>query len=159
MNLSARLNLFLGVRNLNAEFLPERLGYLACFLRNRRMNPLFPFSVAVAALVTILLARAATGEGVDAHEVAGFTIVTTLMALATLEHGFLMLPLPSAALWAWSLPKAAGTPNPPPYAGEGACGAGGRGIGTGFSGETIPLSRPSLTRGPPSPAEGGGTAL
>jgi hypothetical protein len=34
----------------------------------------------------------------------GFTVVTTLMALATLEHGFLMLPLPSAALWQWSLP-------------------------------------------------------
>jgi putative photosynthetic complex assembly protein 2 len=159
MNLSARLNMFLGVRNLNAEFLPERLGYLACFLRNRRMNALFPFSVGIAALVTILLAWAAMGEGIGAHEVAGFTIVTTLMALATLEHGFLMLPLPSAALWAWSLPKAAGTPNPPAYAGEGACGTGVRGVGTGFSGEAAPLSRPSLTRGPPSPAEGGGNAL
>jgi hypothetical protein len=26
------------------------------------------------------------------------------LALATLEHWFLMLPLPSAALWNWSLP-------------------------------------------------------
>jgi len=26
------------------------------------------------------------------------------MALATLEHWFLMLPLPSAELWRWSLP-------------------------------------------------------
>ncbi len=26
------------------------------------------------------------------------------MALATLEHWFMMLPLPSAVLWRWSLP-------------------------------------------------------
>ncbi|GJE17047.1 putative photosynthetic complex assembly protein PuhE [Methylobacterium marchantiae] len=159
MNLSARLNMFLGVRNLNAEFLPERLGYLSCFLKNRRMNALFPFSVGIATLVTILLAQAALGEGIGAHEIAGFTIITTMMALATLEHGFLMLPLPSAALWAWSLPKATGTTKPLPYAGESACKTGARGVGTSFSGEVLPLSRPSLTRGPPSPAEGGGNAL
>lgn len=104
MNLSARLNMFLGVRNLNAEFLPAHLAYLAGFLRNRAMNPLFPVSVVLAGLGTAWLAGAALGEGLDAHERVGFTIVTTLMALATLEHGFLMLPLPSAALWAWSLP-------------------------------------------------------
>ncbi len=61
MNLSARLNMFLGVRNLNAEFLPERLSYLACFLKTRRMNPLFPVSVAVAALVTVLLVQGRLG--------------------------------------------------------------------------------------------------
>ncbi|KQP16648.1 cisplatin damage response ATP-dependent DNA ligase [Methylobacterium sp. Leaf93] len=47
--------------------------------------------------------------------------------------------------------------NPPPSAGEGACGAGGR--GDDLSGDGAPLSRPSLTRGPPSPAEGGGDAV
>ena len=45
-----------------------------------------------------------------------------------------------------------GEHHPPPSAGEGACGAGGRG------GRPLrrwrSLSRPSLTRGPPSPAEG-----
>ena len=33
---------------------------------------------------------------------------------------------------------------------------GGRGAGSGLSGDVVPLSRPSLTRGPPSPAEGRG---
>lgn len=105
MNLSARLNLFLGVRNLNAEFLPEHLAYLGSYLRTRTMNPLFPVSVLVAGLATLALGLAALGDGTTAHEVAGLTILATLMALATLEHGFLMLPLPSAALWQWSLPK------------------------------------------------------
>ena len=45
---------------------------------------------------------------------------------------------------------------PPPSAGEGARGAGGRGAGSELSGTVAPLSRPLLTQGPPSPAEGGG---
>ena len=47
MNLSARLNLFLGVRNLHAEFLPDHLGYLACYLSRKPMNLLFPVSVSL----------------------------------------------------------------------------------------------------------------
>lgn len=120
MNLSARLNLFLGVRNLNAEFLPAHLAYLRGYLRVRAMNPLFPVSVSFAGLGTAALALAAFSDGATAHEVAGLSILATLMALATLEHGFLMLPLPSAALWQWSLPKLARTgpiPAPVPSAG------------------------------------------
>ncbi|NEU11061.1 DUF3623 domain-containing protein [Methylobacterium sp. BTF04] len=147
MNLSARLNMFLGVRNLNAEFLPDHLSYLACFLRNRPMNPLFPVSVGLAALVTLWLGQAALGEGLGAHEVVGFTIITTLMALATLEHGFLMLPLPSAALWQWGLPKVA---NPVPSTAENACGASGRG---GDLSDTGAPHRPALARGQHASAE------
>ncbi|MCJ2034285.1 putative photosynthetic complex assembly protein PuhE [Methylobacterium sp. J-068] len=125
MNLSARLNLFLGVRNLNAELLPEHLAYLGSYLRTRAMNPLFPVSVTAAGIATIALVLAALGEGATAHEVAGLSILATLMALATLEHGFLMLPLPSAALWQWSLPKIADArpmPSPIPAArGETPC--------------------------------------
>lgn len=110
MNLSARLNMFLGVRNLNAEFLPDHLAYLGGYLRKRPMNPLFPVSVSLATLSVALLARATLAEGASAHEVVGLTILTTLTALATLEHWFLMLPLPAAALWSWSLPGAKSAP-------------------------------------------------
>ena len=48
------------------------------------------------------------------------------------------------------------SPNPSPFAGEDARGAGGRGDGTASSGKGFPLSRPSLMRGPLSSAEGGG---
>ncbi|MDP4003806.1 putative photosynthetic complex assembly protein PuhE [Methylobacterium sp. NEAU K] len=104
MNLSARLNLFLGVRNLYAEFLPDHLGYLACYLTKKPMNMLFPVSVSLGTIAAALLGRAASGSDVLAHELIGFTALATLMALATLEHWFLMLPLPSAELWRWSLP-------------------------------------------------------
>ena len=104
MNASARLNLFLGVRNLHAEFLPPHLGYLACYLSRRPMNPLFPVSVTLGTAATVLLARGALGVDVAPHMVTGMSLLATLAALATLEHWFLMLPLPSAALWNWSLP-------------------------------------------------------
>ena len=45
--------------------------------------------------------------------------------------------------------------SPPPAAGEGGPRSG-SGEGSDGAGEGAPLSRPSLTRGPPSPAEGGG---
>ncbi|MEG9504681.1 MAG: DUF3623 family protein [Methylorubrum extorquens] len=104
MNASARLNLFLGVRNLHAEFLPPHLGYLACYLSRRPMNPLFPLSVTLGTAATVLLARGALGDAAAPQTVTGFALLATLAALATLEHWFLMLPLPSAALWNWSLP-------------------------------------------------------
>lgn len=119
MNLSARLNMFLGVRNLNAEFLPDHLAYLACYLRKRPMNLLFPVSVSLATIVVVLLGQAALSEGITPQARVGFTILTTLMALATLEHWFLMLPLPSAALWNWSLPgKSIATAIPKPVPAE-----------------------------------------
>lgn len=104
MNASARLNLFLGVRNLYAEFLPAHLGYLACYLTRRPMNGLFPVSVSLGTAATVLLARAALGAAAGPQAVVGFTLLATLCALAVLEHWFLMLPLPAAVLWNWSLP-------------------------------------------------------
>ncbi len=104
MNASARLNLFLGVRNLNAEFLPSHLGYLACYLTRRPMNPLFPVSVTLGTAAVVLLARGALDPGSAPQTTTGLTLLATLAALAVLEHWFLMLPLPSAALWNWSLP-------------------------------------------------------
>lgn len=104
MNASARLNLFLGVRNLHAEFLPPHLGYLACYLSRRPMNPLFPVSVTLGTAATVLLVRGALGAEATPQTVTGLSLLAALAALATLEHWFLMLPLPSAALWNWSLP-------------------------------------------------------
>ena len=104
MNASARLNMFLGVRNLNAEFLPEHLGYLSGYLRKRPMNLLFPFSVSLGTIAVALMGRAMLADGVLAHEFVGLALLASLTALAVIEHWFLMLPLPSAALWQWSLP-------------------------------------------------------
>lgn len=105
MNASARLNLFLGVRNLQLEFLPPHLGYLAGYLRQRAMNGLFPLSVSLGTAAAVLIGAAALGAE-TAQGRTGLALVATLTALAVLEHWFLMLPLPAAALWRWSLPEA-----------------------------------------------------
>jgi G3E family GTPase len=103
MHQSAKLNVFLGVRNLNEEFLPEHLGFLKAFLTKRPMNLLFPFSVTISTVVGVLLVQQAIATGASSAEAAGATFLATLMALAILEHWFLVLPLPSAKLWSWGL--------------------------------------------------------
>ena len=48
MHLSARLNVFLGVRNVSEEFVPARMEVLKSFLTRKPMNLLFPVSVTAA---------------------------------------------------------------------------------------------------------------
>lgn len=103
MRLSAKLNLFLGVRNLNAEFLPEHLRYLASYFVRRPLNLFFPFSVTTATAVTVLLWSAALAPGATPFEVAGLALLAALATLAVLEHWFLVLPVPAEQLWRWAL--------------------------------------------------------
>lgn len=103
MRLSAKLNVFLGVRNLAESFLPDHLGYLRSFFRRRPANALFPVSVIGSTIVCALLFEEAFAPHADPFRAVGFTLLGTLMALAVLEHWFLVLPLPFEALWRWGL--------------------------------------------------------
>jgi len=102
MRWSAKLNLFLGVPNLNEDFLPPHLRYLATYMRRRAMNPLFPVSVTAGTGVVAWLLYP-DGSLATPFDVAGAGLVATLLALAVLEHWFLVLPMNEAALWAWGL--------------------------------------------------------
>ena len=106
MRVSAKLNIFLGVPNLTVDFLPARLGYLKSYFRTAVFNPLFPVSVAVASVMTLLLAEAAAIA--PSGPAAGLTMLAALVGLATLEHWFLVLPWRDAALWQWAIPTRAG---------------------------------------------------
>jgi putative photosynthetic complex assembly protein 2 len=97
MHLSARLNVFLGVRNVSAEFVPEHMDVLKGFLRKRNMNPLFPISCLVLAGLTVYL--------VMQEQTFALTMATTLAAIGLLEHIILMLPLPVERMWHWSLSR------------------------------------------------------
>lgn len=103
MRVSAKLNLFLGVPNLAEELLPAHLDHLKSYLAKRPMNLLFPVSVTVATVVTALLALEAVAAGAAPFDVAAFTFLAALMALAVVEHWFLVLPVPDTALWRWAL--------------------------------------------------------
>ena len=66
------------------------------------MNFLFPVSVSASTIVTVMLAQKyAAAE--DAFQSTSFALLTSLLALAVLEHWFMVLPLPSERLWNWAL--------------------------------------------------------
>ncbi len=100
MRLSAKLNIFLGVPNPPLAFLPERLRYLASGFRTRAMNALFPLSITASTALCALLGAWTFHAGSEGAAI-GFALLAALMALAVLEHWFLVLPLPSERLWAW----------------------------------------------------------
>ncbi len=106
MHVSAKLNVFLGVRNLNVEFIPQRLAYLTTYFRARPMNLLFPFSVTAGTLITILLIQQANAAAAGSASAVGLILLASLAALAVIEHWFMMLPIRAEALWRWSLKTA-----------------------------------------------------
>jgi putative photosynthetic complex assembly protein 2 len=102
MRLSAKLNLFLGVPNLGEKFLPEHLQYLKGFFRKRPMNFLFPLSISSSTIVLTLLSQKFLAAD-DQFKIVGFALLISLLALAVLEHWFMVLPLPSEKMWQWAL--------------------------------------------------------
>jgi putative photosynthetic complex assembly protein 2 len=103
MHLSARLNVFLGVRNVSEEFVPAHMAVLKSFLTRKPMNLLFPFSITAATIGAVLLFQEAFSAPTD-EEKAGWSLLAALASLAVFEHWMLMLPLPVEKLWKWSLP-------------------------------------------------------
>ena len=103
MHQSARLNVFLGVRNLNAEFLPAHLGYLRSFMKQAPINLLFPISVTAGTAVLAWFVQRAAAAEPTSFEAVSFAFLSALLALAVLEHWVLILPIPFQKLWNWSL--------------------------------------------------------
>lgn len=117
MRWSAKLNIFLGVRNLHEEFWPDRLRYLSSYARRRRMNALFPASMVISSLVLARLLTAAPGTGDDPAGTVGLVLLATLLALAILEHVLLMLPCSDERLWELAMRSRRGrSPGRPPVA-------------------------------------------
>jgi len=110
MRQSSKFNVYLGVLNLNESFLPPALAFLKSYLRKRPMNLLFPLSVTVATAVAALLVQQAGSATASRTMATGYTFLSTILILGILEHWFLVLPLPSAELWSWSLRSRTATP-------------------------------------------------
>jgi putative photosynthetic complex assembly protein 2 len=106
MRTSAKLNLFLGVRNLSEQFLPAHLAYLESCFRRRTLNLLFPFSVSAASAVLAAMIVRALEPATPVAAAVGIALVGTMLALAILEHWLLVLPLDSTKLWRWAMREA-----------------------------------------------------
>lgn len=103
MHSSAKLNLFFGVPNLSDELLPDHMRYLVSFMARRPMNLFFPFSVSISTVFIALLAQRAIAAETE-PEIVGYWILTTLMALAVIEHWLLVAPIDVNALWRLAAP-------------------------------------------------------
>ena len=99
MRLSSKLNLFLGVRTLNDELLPRQLQHLRSYFRRSTMNSLYPVSIVIPAAVTVLFVMRGIATEATEFESAAFLLLASLLALALIEHAFMMIPVPIARLW------------------------------------------------------------
>jgi len=103
MRLSAKLNIFFGVLNLSEDFLPKQLQYLKSYFTKKPMNLFFPISIMASTCVSVLLGQHAAATDASDFQRAGYAFLTTLMALAILEHWLLVLPIPVEKLWSWGM--------------------------------------------------------
>lgn len=101
MRLSAKFNVYFGVRNLTEEFVPPHLRYLTSYFTRAAMNPLMPVSLLAGTAGVAVLAHNALAPAADGFGVTGYTLVATILTLAVVEHLCLVLPLPDAWLWRW----------------------------------------------------------
>jgi putative photosynthetic complex assembly protein 2 len=101
LRLSAKLNLFLGVPNLHDELLPSRLSHLRGHFRRGPANPLLPVSVLLTLFASGSLAYLAISGANNGLFATAFMLMASLLALAALEHVFMLIPLPVMNLWNW----------------------------------------------------------
>jgi putative photosynthetic complex assembly protein 2 len=101
MRLSAKLNLFFGVPQNGAQYLPAHLVYLASYFRSRLITPWFVVSISAAIGTWCWLVWQAQ-QGAMAIT-TGWVMLATLLGLAIVEHLIMIFPLPLERLWGWAM--------------------------------------------------------
>lgn len=87
LRLTAKLNIFLGVPNIDADLMPAHLDYLKSYFRDAPMNWLFPFTLAGSVALAGWLHY-------NAHP-----LLFVLAVIGVIENVALMLPLRGSRLW------------------------------------------------------------
>lgn len=108
MRLSAKLNLFFGVPQTGAQYLPAHLRYLASYFRMRNITPWFVFSVSAAIGTWVWLVWLAQQGAVAVT--TGWVMLATLLGLAIVEHVIMMVPWPLERLWGWAMRQSSAKP-------------------------------------------------
>ena len=103
--LSAKLNLFFGVPKINIEFLPASVSHLASHFKISRTSWFFPLSILFLIGILIYWFNNLRLSSESSSEITGFYFLSTLTTLALLEHLFMVVSFPDAALWRWMIPK------------------------------------------------------
>lgn len=103
MRLSAKFNIFAGVPHLSTEMMPDHMRYLASYFRIAPPRWFFVASVSGIAVLAAWLADQALSsrDGIA----TGYALAFALVALAFLEHGFLVVPWQDTAMFRWAIPE------------------------------------------------------
>lgn len=88
---SAKLNVLLGVRNLDVDLFPQHLRYLGSFWARRPPSAFFLPSVSVATLLAIMLWSAANLHRAE-PDGPRLAFVAALLTMGALEHWLLVVP-------------------------------------------------------------------
>ncbi|WP_017667981.1 putative photosynthetic complex assembly protein PuhE [Sandarakinorhabdus sp. AAP62] len=105
MRLSAKFNIFAGVPHLSTEMMPDHMRYLASYFRIAPPRWFFLASVSgIAVLAAWLADLALSSQGGIA---TGYALAFALVALAFIEHGFLVVPWQDTAMFRWAMPEMA----------------------------------------------------
>ena len=103
MRLSAKLTIFSGAPTLSIDMMPHRLAHMKTYFRVDRIGPVFWASIITNSVLLAAAVWCLLNEKVSAEAHTGLVMLTTLVALAVLEHLFMVLPLRDSALWGWAM--------------------------------------------------------
>lgn len=101
MRLSAKLNLYFGVPEVGAQYLPEHLRYLASYFVCGRISAFFAASMLLAMLTWAWVVWLAAVGSVAMS--TGWVLLASLLGLAIIEHVLMVFPLPLQRLWGWAM--------------------------------------------------------
>ena len=101
MRVSGKLNLYFGVPQNGAQYLPSHLSYLGSYFPARNMTPWFVLSFTTA-VGTWLWILGQTQLGLI-EVTTGWVLLASLLGLGILEHAMMVLPWPLERLWGWAL--------------------------------------------------------
>ena len=111
--LAAKLCIFEGVPAMAHDLMPKRLAHLKSYFGESRPGAAFAFAMAgMGAAFAVLVMHAIEAETNAA--MVGAVLLAALLALAIIEHAFMVLPLRDEKLWKWAVPHVEPT-------GEGTC--------------------------------------
>jgi len=101
MRLSAKFNVFAGVPHLSLEMMPDHMRYLASYFRIAPVRWVFVASLAGIAAIAAWLGHMALSAPAGLQ--TGYALAFALVALAFLEHGFLVMPWQDTAIFRWAM--------------------------------------------------------
>ncbi len=105
MRLGAKLTIFSGAPELSTNMIPERLAYMKTYFRHDRISIAFWLSLTGCIAFFSGGIYALNHVQYDAAVQTQVTMLTTLVALAILEHIFMVLPVADSRLWSWAMTR------------------------------------------------------